>query len=273
MASGGSWAVILGVSSGTGESIARCVAAVPGFHVFGVHRGHYPDQARELERHVSGLGRKIVLRTGDAGTAEGAAAGAAELREVAGPRSVGLFVHSIANGSLGPLTSLDGSHLPPAKVEKTMTSMAHSFVYWAQALRELELLAPRARLFGLSNVLTESTLTRCSVIGAAKAALEHYVKHLAMELGPEGHRVNLIKFSTVVTEALSHVFDEEAMARCEAVHAKATPAGRMLTTAEVGRLVRLLCRDEADWFNGATIDFTGGMAQHLLEMVMYPSDE
>ena len=125
----------------------------------------------------------------------------------------------------------------------------------------------------MHNPLAESILVNCSVIGAAKAALEHYVKHLALELGPDGYRVNMLKFSTVITQALRQVFKGDAMTRVERIHAQMTPAGRMLTTEEVGRVVSLLCDDSAHWFNGSTIDFTGGMTQHLLEVVMYPPEE
>ena len=41
------------------------------------------------------------MRVGDAGTAESAVRGAEAFREVAGPQSVALFVHSIACASLG----------------------------------------------------------------------------------------------------------------------------------------------------------------------------
>ncbi len=267
------WAVVLGVSSGAGEAIARAVSADPGFHIYGLHRGNYPEQAAALVDHVHGLDRRAELHLGDAGTAEGAAKGADRLLEITGPRSVKLFTHAIANASVGTLTSLNGTHLAPRQIEKTTASMAHSFVYWAQALLERDLLAPNARLIGLTNVINDSTLFATSVIGACKAALEHYVKHLAMELGPLGHRVNLVKFSTTVTPALSHVLDDEAMRRCERVHALATPAGRLLTSEEVGRLVGVLCGEDLDWFNGATIDYTGGMTHHLLELMMNPPPE
>jgi 3-oxoacyl-[acyl-carrier protein] reductase len=267
------WALVLGVSSGSGEAIARAVARDPGLNVVGFHRGHYVDQAAALELDVRAAGRAVALPLGDAGTAEGAAHLAEQVEQICGKRSVGLFVHAIANASVGCLTSRDGTHISADRLDKTMNSMANSFVYWIQALYERDLLAPRARMFGLSNVLTDSNLATGSVIAPAKAALEQYTRQLAMELGPLGHRVNVIKYSTTVTPALHHVLDEAAMGRLERTHAQATPARRMLTTPEVGALVSLLMRDEAYWFNGATIDFTGGMSQHLLEILMNPPDE
>jgi hypothetical protein len=48
------------------------------------------------------------------------------------------------------------------------------------------------------------------------------------------------------------------------------PAGRMCTVQEVARFVSVLLGDDVDWFNGATIDFTGGMTLRLLDLVLNP---
>ena len=262
------WAVILGASSGTGAAIAEAVAADPGLHVFGVHRGRYQGQADAVEATVAAAGRRAVMRIADAGTWEGAQSGADALLAAAGPGSVRLFVHSIANASVGRLALPAGERLHPKQLEKTFTSMAHSFVYWVQALLDRDLLAPSARLLGLTNPLDASILRNSGAIGPAKAALESYIRHLALELGPLGHRVNLLRFGTVMTPALTHVFDDEALKAMEAIHARMIPAGRMCTVEEVARFVGLLCREEAAFLNGATLDFTGGMTQHLLDLVL-----
>lgn len=262
------WAVVLGASSGTGAAIAAEVARVPGLHVFGMHRGRYPEQAAEVERQVRSTGRRMVMLQADAGTAEGAAQGAEALLAAAGPRSVKLFVHSLASASVGQLVSGGEEQLHPRQLARTFETMAHSFVYWAQALVARELLAPSARLLGLTNPLTESLLHNGGAITAAKAALEIYVRHLALELGPRGHRVNLLKFGTVMTPALRHVYSPEVLVRLEEAHRRMNPAGRMCTVEEVARFVSTLVGDAAEWFNGATIDFTGGMTLRLLDLVL-----
>lgn len=266
------WAVILGVSSGTGAAIAEQVAKDPGLNVFGMHRGRYQHSADEVEAKVQALDRRAVMRVADAGSPEGAAQGAEALLAAAGPKSVRLFVHSIASASVGRFLDPEGKDLVPRQFEKTFDAMAHSFVYWAQALHRRDLLAPGARLLGLTNPLSESTLHNSGLIAAAKGALEMYVRHLAMEMGPLGHRVNLLKFGTVVTPALRHVFDEDAIRHVERVHAQMIPAGRLVTLDEVAAFVTTLCSDQAAWFNGATIDFTGGMTHHLLDLLINPRD-
>lgn len=265
------WAVILGVSAGTGAATARAVARDAGMSVFGMHRGNFAADAEALAAELRGLGRQVVLHVGDAGTAEGTCQGSDVLLRVAGPRSVGLFVHSIAAASVGHFLPGHGDAFHPKQFEKTFDYMAHSFAYWAQALVERDLLAPQARLFGLSNSLHDSQLHNTGLIAASKAALEMYVRYLAMELGPQGHRVNLLKFGTVITPALRRVLGDEAMTRLEQAHREMIPAGRMSTVDEVGRLLALLAsNDVCAWFNGATIDFTGGMALRLLDLVLHP---
>ncbi|WIG93863.1 MULTISPECIES: SDR family oxidoreductase [Myxococcus] len=264
------WALILGASSGTGAAIAEAVARKPGLNVFGVHRGRYVDGAAQLEQRVRDAGGRGVLWQADASSPEAAEAGVAALREVAGPRSVKLFVHSIAGASVGRFLSEGEDRLHARRIRRTFDTMAHSFVFWAQALVEEDMLAPEARLLGLQNPLDETHLGNTGLISASKAALEMYVRYLAMELGPRGHRVNLLKFGTVMTPALKHVYSPEALARLEAAHARMNPAGRMGSVEDVARFVTVLAGEEAGWFNGATIDFTGGMTLRLLDLVLNP---
>ncbi|RKH58240.1 SDR family oxidoreductase [Corallococcus aberystwythensis] len=266
--SAGPWALIVGASSGSGAAIAVQVARQPGLHVFGMHRGRYLEQAAEVEQQVLATGRRMVMMRGDAGTPEGVARGADALLATAGPRSVKLFVHALASASVGRFITGDKPPLHPRQLARTFEAMAHSFVYWAQALMERDLLTPSARLLGLTNPLTESLLHNCGAITAAKAALEIYVRHLALELGPLGHRVNLLKFGTVMTPAIRHVYTPEVLAQLEEAHRRINPAGRMCTLEEVARIVPSLLGEEAEWFNGATIDFTGGMTLRLLDLVL-----
>src|SRR5262245_58596243 len=105
MTKAGGWAVILGVSEGTGAAIARAVCRDPGLDIFGLHRGLHQAEADSLEREISSLGRRAVLMNADAATAECAATSVEALRELAGPRSVRLLVHSITGASLGYFAS------------------------------------------------------------------------------------------------------------------------------------------------------------------------
>ncbi|MFT5430624.1 MAG: NAD(P)-dependent dehydrogenase (short-subunit alcohol dehydrogenase family) [Myxococcota bacterium] len=265
------WAVVPGVSSGVGRAIALQLASDPGLNVFGAHRGNYPDQANELASAVRDADRRAEFYVGDAGTEEGVRDAARHLREVAGPRSVHMFVHSIANASLGRfMPGGDGRYrqLQARNLHKTFDSMAHSFVWWAQELAALDLLAPGARLLGLTNPIVDSIVNNFGVINAAKAALEVYVRHLALEMGPLGYRVNLLNFGTVETPAAAIGFGEH-WDQFKRICEQSTPAGRLLTGDEVARFVSTLAGEAGAWFNGATIDMTGGQAQSILDAALY----
>lgn len=265
----GEWGVVLGVSGGTGAAIARALARSPGLHVAGWHRGNHPEGAEALRAELLALGRRCALEVGDAGTAPAADEGARRLLELAGPGSVKVLVHSLACASVGNLVTGERP-LSARQIHRTFEAMAHSFVHWARALHHAGLLAPSARLLALGNPITESLADRLGLIAATKAALEVYVRALALELGPLGYRVNIVRFGLVDTRASKVAFADEAWGKVVAAAAASTPARRLVTVDEVGRLVGWLTGDGGEWFNGASIDFTGGMAQSLLNLVHDP---
>jgi NAD(P)-dependent dehydrogenase (short-subunit alcohol dehydrogenase family) len=264
------WALILGASTGSGAAIARAVAGNPGLHIVGFHRGHYPDDARALERDVEAAGRRIELHALDAGLPDQISACVDLVARGTGARRIALVVHALSGASLGHFLPTRGDAFTPRQFEKTFNYLAHSFAHWARALHERDLLAPGAQLLGLTNVLHDQILHNCGLVAAAKAALETYVRYLAVELGPFGHRVNLLQYGTVITPALRTVMGPQALARMEATHRDMIPAGRMCTVEEVGDFVSLLMSPACGWFNGATIDITGGMTLRLFDMVLPP---
>lgn len=263
------WALILGVTGGTGVAIAKAVARDPGLNVVGLHRGHFPERAELVREALAEAGGELRLIVRDAGRAETAAETAGELVQELGPRSIKLFVHAIAQASVGRFTSVGDDRLHPAQIRRSFEAMAHSFVYWAQELSAHDLLAPEARLLALSNPMDDAAVSGTAAIAACKAALGAYVRHLAHELGPKGHRVNLLKFGAVTTAAVSRTFGgPEGVGRLRTTLERAIPARRLCTPDEVARFVGVLAGEAGAWFNGATIDFTGGEFQGLMNVVL-----
>jgi NAD(P)-dependent dehydrogenase (short-subunit alcohol dehydrogenase family) len=50
---------------------------------------------------------------------------------------------------------------------------------------------------------------------------------------------------------------------------RSTPAGRLCSPEEVARFVAFLASPDAEWFNGATIDFTGAESQSFFDQLVY----
>jgi NAD(P)-dependent dehydrogenase (short-subunit alcohol dehydrogenase family) len=274
MSSGvGDWCVILGVSGGTGASAARALAREPGLNVFGAHRGKHPGQATAVEEAVLAAGRRCHMRVAPAGSAEDAHAGVEELARVAGPKSVRIFVHSIADASYGALAAHPKwPVLEAKKFARTFDSMAHSFVWWAHEMLRQGVLADGARLVALSNPMVDSVVHGWGLVAAAKAALEIYVRQLGHELGPLGYRVSLLKFGMVETRAIQIAFEKPEWERVKGEISAATPARRLCTTDEVGAFLSVLAGRNGDWFNAGMIDFTGGQIGSLLDGVFNRHD-
>lgn len=263
------WALILGATSGAGAAISKALARQPGLNILGLHRGNHPEGVAEVTAAVQAAGREIEWMIADAGKPELIAQHADAVLERVGKHGVHIMVHSIANASVGLLASGDeAAWIHPKQVAKTFDSMAHSFVYWTQALLRRDMLGPGARLLALDNAINESLLGNLSVIAASKAALETYVRHLALELGPLGYRVNALKFGTVESAALQWIFPAEVWDRVKAVHDRMFPARRMNTMDEVAAFVSVLADEAGYWFNSAVIDFTGGQMHAVYQTLM-----
>jgi NAD(P)-dependent dehydrogenase (short-subunit alcohol dehydrogenase family) len=261
------WALVLGNTSGTGLAVSRSLAQEPGLHIFGMHRGNHAEGAAEVRRDVEALDRRYEELVGEAGKQALIDEALDRIAEVVGPRSIQIFVHSIANASIGYLAS-GPKLLHHKQIDKTFNSMAHSFVYWTRGLVERDLLVDGGRILALTNAIKESTLSNLSVIAAAKAALEMYVKYLAWELGPKGYKVNALKFGTVESAALRWIFPDEIWKEVNETHHRMHCAGRMGTVEEVGDFVSVLAGDRGAWFNGAVIDFTGGQMNSVYQLLM-----
>ncbi|MCB9523661.1 MAG: SDR family oxidoreductase [Myxococcales bacterium] len=271
MSAHGQWAVVLGASAGVGARIAEALAADPGLNVFAIHRGNWPEGAAQVRRAVNALGREYVEWRADGGTADAPAEGVGRMQAALGADGkVAVLVHSLASASVGALVCGDPP-LHPKQYAATFARMAHSFPWWVQALHAAELLAPQgARLLALGNIMPDVVVRQTPLIAASKAALHQYVRHLAFELGPQGHRVNLVDFSFVPTPAAEATFGPERLARLTAVMRRGTPADRLMDPAALGRLVSTLVGPAGEWFNGARIDFTGGESQSFFDALLSP---
>jgi NAD(P)-dependent dehydrogenase (short-subunit alcohol dehydrogenase family) len=176
---------------------------------------------------------------------------------------IDVFVHSLSGASLGPALAQD-----ERAVARTFNLLAHSFLWWTQELVNLKLLSARgAHLLALSNPCPDFYLQNTGVIGAAKAALEAYVRALAVELGPRWHQVNAMRFSTVLTPALLKVLGPEAVRGLEQLHQRIVPANRIMTAGDVADLVALHLKDR--WTNGAILDATGGATLTLMDKAFH----
>jgi len=253
------WALILGSSSGIGEACCLELARL-GMNIFGVHldRKATLPNAERIRSSIKGMGREVVFFNVNAADPEKRK----EVLDKVGEKlssqrsSVRLFLHSLAFGTLRPFISVDPKEaLSSAQLEMTMDVMANSLVYWIQDIVARKLMGKGGRILAMTSAGGQRVWPAYGAVSAAKAALESYIRQLALELAPMGITVNAVRAGVTDTPALRKIPGHEKMIE---LATERNPGGRMTTPLDVARAVALLCHEGSQWISGNVIGVDGG---------------
>ena len=88
----------------------------------------------------------------------------------------------------------------------------------------------------------------------AKSALHALTRSLAVELGPQGIRVNMVSPGLLETERI-----EGLPERMQKVQAMQTPLRRLASPSDIAAVVTALCSDAGDFITGTDIPVCGGL--------------
>ena len=118
---------------------------------------------------------------------------------------------------------------------------------------------PHLAKSGGAVVNISSTLAQASTPGAAaysgtKAAVERITSALAVELGPQGIRLNAVAPGLTKTD-MSAGMPEDMV---DAMVAQ-TPLGRIGQPEDIARAVAFLASDDASWITGQVLQSSGGL--------------
>jgi 3-oxoacyl-[acyl-carrier protein] reductase len=101
-----------------------------------------------------------------------------------------------------------------------------------------------------------NALVYCGV----KAGVDGLTRAASVELGPQGIRVNAIAPSTVATEGVKAMLDNEAMED----RAARVPLGRLGQPDDIARAALWLASDDSRFVTGQTLAVDGGMAHAFM---------
>ncbi len=254
------WALILGASSGFGGATALALAR-SGMNICGVHfdRAATLPNAEKIRKEIEHEGAKALFFNVNASDPakrnEVVAALSAEFSRAPGS-NLRVLMHSLAFGTLRPLVAPDAKEeMTQAQVEMTLDVMANSLVYWTQAVFNAGLMKKGGRVYAMTSSGGHSQLPNYGAVSAAKAALESYIRQLALELGPYGITANAIMAGVTDTPALRKI--PGAVKMIDIAAAK-NPSLRVTTPEDVGKAITLLSHEDAFFISGNVIGVDGG---------------
>ncbi|MCM2337537.1 MAG: enoyl-ACP reductase [Lysobacter sp.] len=162
------------------------------------------------------------------------------------PEGFDILVHAIA---YAPREAIDGEFLDGLTRENFAIAhdiSAYSLAALAKAARPM-MKDRHGSVLTLSYLGAERALQNYNVMGVAKASLEATVRYLALNLGPEGIRVNAISAGPIKTLAAAGIANFRKML---GHFEKYAPLRRTVTIEDVGNTAAFLCSDLASGITG-----------------------
>ncbi|MFP4369140.1 MAG: enoyl-ACP reductase [Candidatus Kapaibacterium sp.] len=253
------YTLILGVSSGFGKAISREFAK-KGYNIYGVHldMGSNRARAEEFRQELESYGVKAIFFNVNAADDKKRAEIIEEIKKNAKNSNhvLRVLVHSLAFGAIKPFFSEDPDNMvSKPQIEMTMDVMANSLIYWVQDLFNAKLLAENSRIFGLTSIGSQRAMINYGAISAAKAALESYIRQIAVELAPYKITANAILAGLTDTPAARKIPGFDKML----AHAKDhNPFDRNTVPEDVAKAISMLADEDFYWITGQTLGVDGG---------------
>ncbi len=245
----GSVSLITGSSRGIGRALALTLAREGA--AVAVNYVRNADLAADTVREIEALGSRAVAVQANVETAD-------EIdrlfdRVAAEFGRLDHFVSNAAASSFKKILDLKAHNL-----DRSFDLNVRAFVLGAQ--RAVQLMDRGGRIAVLSSYGSARAYPTYANLGSNKAAIEAWVRYMAVEFAPRGINVNAINGGLIDTESCAYFYENVAgMAPIESVLAK-VPKGRMGTTQEVADTIAFLLAPESEYITGQTICVDGGLS-------------
>jgi NAD(P)-dependent dehydrogenase (short-subunit alcohol dehydrogenase family) len=112
------------------------------------------------------------------------------------------------------------------------------------------------RLIYLTTILSRRPRQGMITLGTAKAAVDQFVRYVALELAPHGITANLVSPATV-----GDTTAKKLLASDDLHHLGATnPMGRLVTPDEVAHTIAFVAGEDSGFITGHCVEVNGGLA-------------
>jgi len=178
--------------------------------------------------------------------------------------TVDVLVHSVA---YAPGEDLGGRFRDVSRDGFKMALDISAYSLIPLARHAADLMPNGGSIMALSYYAAEKVLPRYNVMAIAKAALENIVRYLAVDLGPQGIRVNTLSPGPIKTLAAAGVPGFRTMLKYSE---KIAPMRQQITQEDVGNVAAFLASDASRNITGETIFIDGGF--HTLGLTLSDED-
>ena len=243
----GKVALITGGSRGIGAATASVLAA-QGFRVVVNYHASAP-QAEEVVAAISAAGGEAVAIQADVTAPGDVSRLVGDIEQQWG--GVDVLVHN----ALIPYVITSFAELTWEQLGGKLDGELRAAFLLTKAVVPGMISRNYGRLVFLTAVLSRHPREGMITLGTAKAALEQFVRFIALELAPHGITANLVSPATVEGSTMSRKLTPEKLHALAA----ATPMGRLVRPDEVAGTIAFLASEDSGFTTGHCIPINGGV--------------
>ncbi|HWX99124.1 MAG TPA: SDR family oxidoreductase [Mycobacterium sp.] len=240
-------ALITGASRGIGAATAR-VLAERGFRVVVNHRASGP-QAKEVVADITAAGGEAIAIQADVTVPGDISAMADGIAQRWG--GVDVLVHN----ALIPFVVTSFADLTWEQLGGKLDRELHAAYSLTKAVVPEMVSRGYGRLIYLTTGLSRHPRDGMIALGTAKAALDQFVRFVALELAPHGITANLVAPATVSGTTVTEQLSSERMREL----GPAAPMGRLVTPDEVAHTIAFFASEESGFTTGHYLPVNGGL--------------
>jgi NAD(P)-dependent dehydrogenase (short-subunit alcohol dehydrogenase family) len=243
-------AMITGAGRGIGAATAL-VLAERGYRVVVNYRAS-ASQAEEVVATIAAAGGEAMAIQADVTVPDEVTAMVGEIDRRWG--GVDVLVHS----ALTPFAVTSFAELSWGQLGGKLDSELRAAFLTTKAVVPGMVSRSYGRLIYLSTGLSRRPRAEMITLGTAKAALDQFVRYVALELAPHGITANLVAPATVEGTRETEQFTADRLHELGA----ATPMRRFVRPDEVAKTVAFLASEDSGFTTGHYLPVNGGLAMN-----------